>query len=60
MKEYTVRWEIQVDATSPLEAARAARACQEPGTEALMFEVLKGGESNGVFIDLEDGYDEDE
>ena len=41
MKHYVVTWEIDVEASSPLAAAREARRCQMPGTEALMFGVRR-------------------
>lgn len=39
MAEFAVAWHIDVDADSPLEAARLARQMQSPGTTALVFEV---------------------
>ena len=39
--KYLVRWEIDSDAATPLEAAREARAAQlEPGTTATIFDVF--------------------
>lgn len=40
MPEYTVRWEIQVDADNPTEAAMQARMLLlDPESEAVHFEV---------------------
>jgi hypothetical protein len=51
MATYKVIWEIDIEADSPLEAAKEARACQHPATEALGFEVI---DAHGMttFIDL--------
>lgn len=38
-RQYRVTWKIDVWAKSPKDAARQARKAQEPGTEALFFEV---------------------
>jgi hypothetical protein len=49
MKEYSVKWEIDVEANSPEEAARKARAHQtRRGTMATFFEVFyDGGNDRG-------------
>ncbi len=41
MGTYHVTWEIDVDADSPLEAARQARELQRPGSSANVFDVLE-------------------
>jgi hypothetical protein len=39
---YRVRWEIEVEAETPLAAAQKARHCQrKPGTTATVFEVAE-------------------
>ena len=43
MAEYHVVWRVEIDADSPEEAAREARAMQmDPDNEAACFEVFKG------------------
>ena len=58
-KNYHVIWEIDVDATSPLDAAKQALACmQERGTHAVVFDVIdESGASKRVDL-LEEGYGE--
>jgi len=55
-KNYLVRWEINIDAATPLEAAKEAfRHVQEPGTTANVFSVReerKGARS--VRVDLQE------
>jgi hypothetical protein len=48
MTGYTVRWEIDIDADTPEEAATRARAIQlDPDSAATFFEVLgQNGEPN--------------
>ena len=55
-ENYHVVWEIDVDATSPLDAAKQALACvQEQGTHAVIFDVIdKHGLSTRVDL-LEEG-----
>ena len=50
MAAYTVTWTINIEAESALEAAIEARQYQEPGTEALVFDVVndKSGESESI------------
>ena len=49
---YRVRWEIDVPADSPREAARKARACMlRPNTTATVFDVQEAGEKTSR-IDL--------
>jgi hypothetical protein len=57
-QEYRVRWEIDIDAETPEEAAREARKCiQDPGSIATIFSVVdKDGRETTV--DLEH-YDAD-
>lgn len=44
MPQYLVRWEIDVDADSPLKAARKARQIQiRRGTQATVFDVFEAG-----------------
>lgn len=52
MTAYRVTWEIDVEAESPNEAALMARQHQGPDTTALVFDVVKSGESAGVRVDL--------
>jgi len=54
MNHYRVTWEIDVEASSPLQAAREARRFQMPGTEALVFEVRKRRGRKTETIDLLD------
>jgi hypothetical protein len=52
--KYLVRWEIDSDAATPLEAAREARAVQlRPDTTATVFDVYEDGQNEGERIDLE-------
>jgi hypothetical protein len=52
MQQYRVRWEIDLDAESPKQAARIARNIQlEPGNEATVFSVIDE-EKTMVMIDL--------
>jgi hypothetical protein len=55
-KSYRVRWEIDIDATSYVEAAKEALKIQrDPGGEATYFEVsnlFEDGESESVDISL--------
>lgn len=55
-QSYHVVWEIDIDATSPVEAARQALACaQERGTHAVVFDVIaEDGTSTRVDL-LEEG-----
>lgn len=55
MKEYTVSWDIQLDAESPLEAAKKAFAImRDPDSLATCFDVIApNGECIG--IDLHEG-----
>jgi hypothetical protein len=57
MSNYTVIWEIEVEADSPLEAAIEARAAQiDPATTATVFEVRdEGNGALGTLIDLATG-----
>jgi hypothetical protein len=42
MAHYLVRWEIDIRADSPLEAAEKARRCQtRAGTQATVFDVFE-------------------
>ena len=43
--KYLVRWEIDSDAATPLEAAREARAAQHTGTDATIFDVFEVSEN---------------
>ena len=54
-QSYHVVWEIDVDATSPSDAAKQALALvQEPGTHAVVFDIFsEDGESTRVDL-LED------
>ncbi len=56
IQNYRVVWEIDIEATSPADAARQALACvQEPGTHAVVFDVIaKDGTSTHVDL-LEEG-----
>lgn len=51
MTTYRVVWEIDIEADSPLEAAKEARACQHDATEALVFDVTDSSGTTTV-IDL--------
>ena len=53
--KYLVRWEIDSDAATPLEAAREARAVQlRPDTTATVFDVYEDGQNEGERIDLQE------
>lgn len=54
MKEYLVRWEVQVAADSPREAARLAQVMQrDPASLATVFEVLEVAYAqNSLWVDL--------
>lgn len=56
MKTYHVQWEIEVDADSPKEAAKAALAIQRnPESTATIFDVLEfDTDGDAVRIDLFD------
>ena len=60
MSSYLVTWEIDIEADSPEEAAREARAIQaDHESEALVFEVCKsGGEycKDVVVVDLSEEF----
>ncbi len=63
--KYLVRWEIDSDAATPLEAAREARAAQlEPGSIATIFDVFPvhpaGCLGDSTRIDLEELTTEEE
>jgi hypothetical protein len=48
--KYLVRWEIDSDAATPLEAAREARAAQlEPRTTATIFDVYESAKCNPAY-----------
>lgn len=55
MPEYTVTWSIDIDATTPEDAARKARAIQQnPASSAVCFDVAPFGEPEAsCLIDLE-------
>lgn len=47
MREYRVRWEIDVSAESPIDAAREARLIQEkPDSIAHVYEVAKAEDAH--------------
>lgn len=51
MPEYTVRWEIEIDADSPEEAARMALEIQrDPRSTALVFDVINNDWGGGDFL----------
>jgi hypothetical protein len=53
LKDYKVVWEIELSATSPLEAAMEARATQKDlGTAALLFTVVSCDTGHSVDVDL--------
>ena len=54
MKNYKVVWEIDIEATSPEQAAIQARECQNPETTALVFNVVDTETGRAVEIDLQD------
>ena len=42
VKLYRVRWEIEIEAEAPRDAAEKARHCQtKPGTSATVFEIAE-------------------
>jgi hypothetical protein len=48
--KYFVRWEIDSDATTPLEAAREARAALlRPNTTATVFDVYESAKCNPAY-----------
>lgn len=51
MPEYHVVWEINLTADSPVQAAKLARQCQEPGTAAVIFNVTDK-DGNSQLVDL--------
>ena len=56
MKKYIVKWEIDIDAKNPLEAAKMALKVQrDPGSTAVVFEVQDAETGNPSFhlIDLQ-------
>jgi hypothetical protein len=53
--KYLVTWQIDVEATGPKDAARQARMAQDPGTEALYFEVTNTDTDVTHTVDLENG-----
>lgn len=57
MKTYRVLWEIDIEAETPVEAAKRAREYQRPGTCALVFECIHDGVS--TLVDLETEEDEE-
>lgn len=53
MQTYHVMWEIDIDAQSPIDAARQALAClQEPGTQAVVFDVTDEKGETTTRVDL--------
>lgn len=55
MMQYFVRWEIDIEADSPREAAEIARVIQlDAGSTAVVFDVQKPGEDDFEMIDLEE------
>lgn len=53
--EYLVIWDIDIDAETPEEAAREARAIQQdPASEATFFSVIDRDTGKEVLIDLLD------
>jgi hypothetical protein len=55
MKEYRIRWEIDLSADSPEEAAlEALRIQQDPESLATEFEVTDRGTDQTTIIDLHD------
>lgn len=54
VQEYRVRWEIDVPAANPREAARIARQMLDgPGTTATVFEVFPPGALSSVTVDMD-------
>jgi hypothetical protein len=49
---YRARWEIDVDARNPLEAARRARAYQHAETTATVFAVRRDNRGPWTRVDL--------
>ena len=61
MTEYTVTWEIQIEADTPREAAKEAlKIHRDPFSCSTMFEVSTPGLRSPWLIDLEVDEDEDE
>lgn len=60
MPEYRVKWDIDIEADSPREAAKEALSIQrDPGSEAVVFEVVDTDSGEIFTIDLlEEGGDE--
>lgn len=61
MKDFLVRWEIEISAETPEDAAREAlRAQRDPGSLATVFEVqerVEDGYEDPIRIDVEEiGY----
>jgi len=55
MTEYTVKWEIQLEAESHREAAKLARGIHlDQNSEALNFKVTKDDDGTIKFINLMD------
>lgn len=53
-QRYRVSWVIDLDAASPLEAARAALAIQrDPGSTSTVFDVADDVGDDSVRVDLE-------
>lgn len=51
--EYLVTWVIDIEADSPQEAARKARACQtRKGTTAVVFDVCDKATGQTLSVDL--------
>jgi hypothetical protein len=51
--DYFVSWEIEVEAESPIEAAKLARAAQtQPNTRATVFDVFSGDAEDAIRVDL--------
>ena len=61
MTEYVVRWEIQLDADSPRDAAERALAIhRDPKSLAVFFEVWPSGEpGKTVCVDLDEPLSDD-
>lgn len=56
LKQYKVRWEIEVDGSTPEEAAEhAVSMLMSSGTTATVFEVIDGKESH--LIDMSQSFD---
>lgn len=54
LKEYRIVWTIELNATSPKEAARLALETQrDPGSLATVFQVFDACTGNEVLVDLE-------